>query len=327
MKTFTIAFITSRSENHWEWWRDSFLREADRFGLVQEPDLIIVDALYTGAENHSATKANNTLTVPLTKSPRQLHIPPKPTIWQGKYRVLPENWWAASNARNTALCLCQTEWICFFDDRCVIAPGYLDALQAAMDGNYIMLGAYEKWERMQVENGAIVKTGFNLAVDGRSAYCNDNKLPNPMPCGGDWLFGANFAAPLEWLLEVGGLSEICDGLGFEDVQLGLVLQHNGRPFKHDQRAKVIQDRSEGRCGPVMRHEDKGRGTGPVTDEKAHKLLAMFKPQESKKSIHIPEWPFDIRQVRRDILAGNRWPTPPAVEFKDWYDGQPIKEFT
>jgi hypothetical protein len=250
---------------------------------------------------------------------------PKPNIWQGQYRVTKEDWWAVSASRNTAICLCETDWICFFDDRCVLMPGYLDALEDAMIGNYIMAGAYEKRHNMTVENGVIRHGGIVTAEDCRERYGLDIKAPIPFDCGGEWLFGANWACPLEWLLECNGVPEIADGQGFEDVLTGLLLANNGHPIKYDLRAKVVQDRTPEFSGPVYRKEDKGRG-GPVKDEKGHKLLAMFNKPEAKQAIHTPGFDFDIRKVRADILAGQAWPVPGLKSYKDWYDGQDISTF-
>lgn len=316
MKSFTLAFITGRKQDEWEWLRDSFLREIDRWGLVVSPDVIVVNPHYPYEQPLFIGSA------PLGEN--QVKTRPKPNIWQGDYRVTKADWWANSNARNTAICLCKTDWICFFDDRCVLMPGYLDALEAAMDGGYAMAGAYEKRTGMTVENGAIRHGGIITGKDGREEHCQLNKLATPLPCGADWLFGANFALPLEWALECNGVPEIADGLGFEDVLFGCLIFNNGHPIKYDPRAKVVQDRTPELCGPVYRKEDKGRGKGPQEDEKAWKLLKMFK--NSKQAKHTPGFTFDIRRVRKDVLEGKPFPKPPKVEYKDFYDGQPIKEF-
>jgi hypothetical protein len=303
----TLAFITGRHLPQWWWLRDSFAREADRYGLLDMPSLVIVNA---NARQNSRTFLNQKFT------------PPKPNIWQGQYRVTSRDWWAVSAAQNTAICLCQTEWICFFDDRCVLLPGYLDALEAAMDGNYALAGAYEKRTGMTVEDGVIRHCGIVVAEDGRGETCRLNGWKTPYPCGGEWLFGANFACPLEWLLECNGVPEICDGQSFQDVQLGLLLQHNGHEIRYDPRAKIIEDRSPELCGPTYRREDKG--VSP--NDKSHALLAKFNNPKAKRAIHTPGWEFDIRKVRTDVLAGKPFPVPPDIEFKDWWDGQPIKDF-
>lgn len=304
MRPFSIAIITCRQHPEWEWLTESLKREFERIKFAYSPPIILVDAIERGG----------------------FQTKPKPTIWQGKYRVTKEDWFANSNARNTALCLCETEWVCFFDDRCVLMPGYLDALSDAMDGNYIMAGAYEKRTAMTVKDGVIENGGIVIGEDGREEHCLKQKLINPLPCGGDWLYGANFAGPLEWFLQVNGYPEIADGMGFEDVLFGLLLQNNGYPIKYDTRAKVIQDRTPELCLPSNRREDKGRGTGPQSEEKAFKLLKMFQNPAQKTALHIPGWPIDLRQIRTDVLARKPFPSPPDIEFKDFYDGQPIKEF-
>lgn len=309
MKTFSVAYISGRDEPHLDWFRDSLRRECDRFGLDFEPQIIVVDALAHFRLNPAVYSGT-------------VHALPKPSIWQGKYRITKEDWFAVANARNTAICLCETEWVCFFDDRCVLMPGYLDALQAAMEVDYVMVGAYEKRERIAVENGIITKKGFVSGDDCREKYILYNKIEDAFPCPGGWCFGANFACPVEWILEMNGAPELCDGMGFEDVQTGLLLEHNGHALKYDTRAKIVQDRTEGKIGPVYRREDKGLSP----NDKSHALLAMFTKPEVKKAMHVPGWDIDLRHIRADILSGKSWPVPPNIEYLDFYDQQPIRDF-
>lgn len=308
MKSFTVAYITGREESHLEWFRASFAREVDRFG-IDWPCTIVVDA------RASAPTGTDLITAP------------KPNIWQGQHRVTKQDWWANSNARNTAICLCKTEWIAFFDDRCVLMPGYLDALSHAMNGNYVMVGAYEKHENMTVQNGVIIegdKKDFVAGTDCRLKYIEDNKgkVPMPFPCPGGWMFGAIWAAPVEWLLQVNGSPEIADGQGMEDVLLGLLLEHNGFPLKYDPRAKIIEDRTEGQLGPLYRREDKGISP----NDKSHALLAIFQDPKVKRALHTPGWDIDLRKIRADVLSGKPWPEPPKLDYKDWWDGKLIREF-
>lgn len=311
MKTLTVAFITARSSPKLDWFLDSFKNQTTE----QIAALIVVD---------NQLSAKETLSYKCDSFIQKTHTRPKPTVWQGEHRLTKEDWWATSNARNTAICLCQTDWIAFLDDRCVLLPGYLDGIKAAMKGNYAVCGAYEKRHSMTVENGAIVNPGITeqikrnsvvTGIDSRERELAEKKIATPYPCSGGWYFGCNFALPLEWALQVGGVPEVADSLGMEDVLFGLLLENNKFPIKYDPRMKIIEDRTPAESGPVMRRVDKGKSP----HDKSHALLAMFTNATSSLNI------FNIRALRNSVLRGEPFPIPSKPTL-DWWDKQPISEF-
>ena len=296
MKPLTIIQITARDEPEIGWFLDSLIPQ------INGPVRVIV----------VSTKATH------AKTNLFKIISPKPNVWQGACRLTREDWWGISNARNTGLCLCKTEWIAFLDDRCVVAPAWISAVEDAMKGNYVLCGPYQKRTGMTVENGVIKHAGIITGEDSRLAYIRQHwkALSNPYPCGGEWTFGATLALPTEWALAVNGFEELCDGLGSEDTLFGTMLANNGYPIKYDTRFGVVEDRTPERSGPVMRRTDKG--VSP--NDKSHKILEVWKG--AKRTKH--QW--DLRQVRADVLAGKPFPIPTGPET-DWYDGQPLSEMT
>lgn len=300
MKSLTVAYITSRPEPEPRWFGESLLNMAT--GPI---DVIAVD--------------KNLLFEARTqqwKNLRVRHVPPKPTVWQGPHRLTKADWWAASNARNTALCLCDTEWIAFVDDRSVLVGGWMEALEAAMAGNYAVCGPYQKRHSMTVEGGIIKHGGIITGEDNRVEYVKKywSALENPYPCPGSWWYGCSTALPLEWALQVNGYDETCDGLSGEDYVFGTMLQNNGYPIRFDVRMGIIEDRTPAKLGPVMKREDKG--VSP--NDKSHALLDMLK--DLKRARH----PWDLRQIRAHLRTGLGWPRP-TWPTKDWYDGQPLSE--
>jgi glycosyltransferase involved in cell wall biosynthesis len=243
-----------------------------------------------------------------------IHVLPKATVWQGEGRLTKQDWWATANARNTALCLCETEWIAFLDDRSVIQPGWFQPILDAQKGEYIVAGSYEKRREMTFHGGFIQHSGIITGEDGRAKYQKDEGLPNPTPCGGDWLFGCNFALPLEWALEVNGVDETCDGLSMEDVIFGNHLKNAGKPIKFDSRMKIVEDRTPGKTGPTMVRRDKG--VSP--NDKSHALLKKL--GDLKRAQHG----FDIRKVRDQARKGFGFPKPWGPKV-DWYDQEPLSE--
>jgi hypothetical protein len=243
----------------------------------------------------------------------------KPNIWQGAYRVTQQDWWAKSNALNTGICLCRTEWIAFIDDRSVVLPGWLDCIAQAMEGGYAVCGRYEKRTGMTVENGEIKNEGTVIGKDSRIPE-HVKVLPKLIPHAGQWCYGCSVALPLEWALECNGFDETCDGLGAEDTVFGRQINNNGHPWKFDTRMMMIEDRTPGVCGPVMRREDKGFSP----NDKSHALNSKL--NGLKRALNLPcGW--DLRKIREDVLAGKPFPIPPKQKWLDWFDGQPIEEMT
>jgi len=309
----TVAYITAREKPCLEWFIQS-LRPQVLKG--DEIDIIIVDAKLARRPKYERLFAM--AIHPEYATVRCAAVLPKPTIWQGKHRITKEDWWAASNARNTALCLCQTDWIAFLDDRCVLMPTWLDSIRMAMKLGYAVCGSYQKRTGMTVENGVIKHAGIVSGEDSREKeYEKESKqfkFSGPCKCPGQWMFGCNFALPLEWALAVGGQAEIADSLSMEDVLFGLTLENSGYPICYDPKCKMIEDRTLSEIGPVMKRSD----FGVSPNDKSHALLDMFR--QSKTSMNT----FYIRQLRQDVLGGKPWPIPTGPEF-DWYDGQPIRE--
>lgn len=298
-RPLTIAYITAREDPHIEWFLQSLrpqINEDDNLSVL------IVDAL----ADERGLKTWNTIT---DADWHFQHTLPKPTVWQGKFRITKDNWWAASNARNTALLLAETEWIAFLDDRCVLMPGWLAAIRRAMHFGYAVCGTYEKRVNMTVKDGVIVHGGTIIGEDTRVG--SDNGV---VRAPGEWFFGCTNALPLDWALAVNGYDETCDGLSMEDVIFGLMLQNNGYPICYDRRMKIVEDRTPEQIGKPMRREDKG--VSPK--DKSHTMLAMLR--DLKRAMH--QW--DLREIKKSLSEGHEFPIP-KEPTNDWYDGQPLSE--
>lgn len=309
----TFVYCTSRDNPKYEWFAESLTNQI--VGLAGKRTRIIV----VRHENTRLPKNQDTWPPPFDL---QIVLAPKPNVWSGASRITKQDWWSKSNDLNTAICFCRTDYISFIDDRCVLMPGYLDAIERLMYSAhpYVLLGAYEKRTGMTVQNGVIENGGIVVGKDDREAFCEKNftdprhHLKPPYKAYPSWVYGCSITLPLEWVLQVNGFSEICDGMGGEDTMFGLHLAKCGFPIFYDPRVKMIEDRTPADCGPVMRREDKG--VSP--NDKSHALLDRMGRLE-----YAPN-NFDLRKLRKDALDGKPWSIPTAPT-NDWYDGQPLNE--
>jgi hypothetical protein len=301
MKSLTVAYISARRDPLLGWFMDSLTSQL-------AGDKIAVQ--YVGVHSPIVWEVK-------PEWPTVEMAQPKPTVWQGPHRLTKEDWWAVSNARNTAVCLCKTEWIAFCDDRCVLLPGWLDAIRRAIDGNYAVFGAYEKRTGMRVANGVIVHGGIVTGEDSREAHIKANNLATPYKCPGEWAFGCNLALPLEWALRVNGYEELMDGLSAEDVVFGKHLQNRGLDIRYDPSMKIIEDRTPEELGTPMKRTSKERWPHD-SEDKGHKALAMF--CKEKQTLH--QW--NLRGIRHSVLRGEPWPVPTSPTH-DWFDGQALAE--
>ena len=300
--SLTVAYCTSRIRPCIEWFIDSLnrqIRPGEEF-----PPIIIVDLHYGTPGRH-----------PLCVLPTSVtHYPPKPTVWQGKDRLPKDNWWAASNSRNTALCLCKTNYILWVDDRCVLSETWLAAAREAEAGRYAVCGSYEKRHGMVVHHGIITDPGTFNSTDCRNEQSKGQKVKAP----GQWFFGGTLGMTLDMGLTINGFEELMDGLSAEDCMAGLHLENNGFPIFHDPRLKIIEDRTPEELGEAMKRSSKERWPKD-TEDKGHSAFRKF--GRLRKTSH--QW--HLKDIRASVLAGNPFPGHNGEPRMDWHDRQPIAE--
>lgn len=313
MKALTVCFVTSREKPKFHWFFDSLWRQI-KPGM--EIHVLVIDL-------HRYTRITP-VTIPL----EMLRVlgsfrweQSKPSVWQGPNRLVKQDWFAAANARNSAICLCATEHIAFIDDRSVLLDGWLASANEATDKNYMVFGSYEKRHGMIVKSGVIENDGAEAGAsvsgkDVRDDYAKQHwaHLTPPYPCPGEWGFGCTLAMPIDWALKINGFDETCDGMGMEDAIFGKMAQNNGFETMFDPRMKIVEDRSPEQLGTVMKREDKG--VSP--NDRSHALLNMLK--DRKTAAH----PINLSQIREDVLSGKHWPLPWGPTH-DFWDNQPLQE--
>lgn len=309
-KNLTIAYVTGRVNPMAMWFADSLSLQLGDENI----QLIVVDRFAFKGKNPDF----------LGYSP--VWTKPKPTPWQGDHRLTKKEWWAMSNARNTALCLTKNDYLVYVDDVSVLMPGWMDAVRQAAREGYIVCGAYRKVKQLDVSNGT-VRSYQPFSEDTRWALAPDEVGP----CTGDWLYGCSCGFPVEQLLAVGGWPEFCDGLGSEDYCLGIALQNNGFPLKYDKRMLTLESEEHHH---YVRGSDKTwdggyrenadnlirRDKGLSPNDKSHAALAL-----ARQSKYYPNYyPGGMRELHSFMKFHDTFPL--IVEPRhDWFDGQPIAE--
>ena len=312
--SLTIVYSTARAEPCFDWFFKSL--EIQRGGGIP---VIVVDGRLGHNETLDEMRGKELRAAAGPRLGAVSHVPVKPNPWQGRHRLTREDWWAAAAARNTGLCLCRTPWVAFLDDRCVLAPGWLDRAAAALTRPGVTAGSYRKHWHLRVEYGRVVDEGQVMGRDHRAAPEMIRRFGDPV--GGAYrtpycghTFGCCLVSRVEDILAVNGFDESCDGLGGEDSILGVNLEASGIPIWFDPALLMIEDRTPEYSGPTMKKTDKG--VSP--NDKSHAMVARSRGRP--RATHA----VDLRAVREMVLRGDKFP-PYAGPDCDWYDGQPMRE--
>lgn len=296
----TIAYMTNRRVCMVEWFVDSLQREISEFGKGLQIRTVMVDFFARErTPNHWF----------------DFHVPPKPTVWQGPHRLTQRDYFAPSNARNTALCLAPDGWLLVVDDLSVLIPGYLKAVRQAIQEGYGACGAYKKVASLYVSKGRTVHYEERPSgVDSRWPIGRDDMA---VGIGGGQVFGCSLCLPVESLLQINGWDEDCDSMGSEDYIAGMMLERTGLSLRYDRRMLTLESEE-------LHHTEKPflRIIKPGSPDRSWVILNKVRSGEkTKASCYYPE---GLREVRRKVLAGELFPFYGNPSL-DWFDNQALSE--
>lgn len=304
----TLGYTTSRRDCRIEWFFESLRRQT--VDISRLPHKIVVVDFYH-AERDELFRDG------LRDSGYNLvHVPPKPTVWQGPSRLTSVDYYAYANVLNTVLCLAPDGWIALVDDLSFLAPQWISCVYEAMTGNYIAAGSYKKVKNLKIENGTPVYDHYSFGVDTRWNGGSDKAA---VPCTGQWLYGYA-ALPVEGLLQINGWDEDtdCCGLGGGDYIAGLMLEHAGYKLRYDRRMLAIEDNDLHFQSSLMRRPGERQ---PGRDDAGNTILQMVYDGRWTAPNYFPG---GIRAERDRVLRGEPFSSA-TCPCHSWYSGIPLSE--
>jgi hypothetical protein len=242
MPEIGVVHVTHRPRPRFDWFVDAFARQLADGDSVE---VVFVDGL------HSRERSNE-LHELIRGRFRWRHVPAKPTPWNGPHRLTRAEYFAPASARNTGIVYARSPYLVFVDDCALPMPGWWDEAKAAARHGYVVAGAYQKHEEMVVEDGELA--GSRLAAEGRDVRDfrwdtgDDEAL---VEVGGGDLYGCSFGAPRKLLVEVNGLDELCDPIGWSDCSLGLRLQRAGATIFYSRQMLTVESMDQYRQEPKL----------------------------------------------------------------------------
>lgn len=321
-KFLTIAYMTNRRDCRIEWFFDSLWLQWKENKIPIR--LVAIDfwADRPSRKEEFAFKADAFV----KEGVEFIHVTPKPTVWQGQYRITSRDYFAAANARNTAICLAPDGYLAYVDDLSVLLPAWLSRVQKAMDGGYVALGTYEKVRALKVEEGEIIAHEStphgqdSRIVYSRKQYAHQTVLPELIPCSGSWFFGCSIAAPLQSFLTINGWDENCDSCGAEDYPCGYMIERAGYKLYLDPAMKTLESEELHFIEQPFLRIDKPNIKGQRDGSNAY--LKMLLGGIKRAPNYFPEG--GIVAERERVLAGEPF-TITQIPQHDWRDGQPLTD--
>lgn len=319
----SLIYLTNRQDCKLEWTVQSFANQYDGSIPVE---WVIVD--FWKDERNTMHERALEIKNAIGGSFEYQHVSPKPTPVQGEYKITRDNWFAASNARNTGCIYANGSYMAFVDDLSCLGDNWWKAVKRGYESKQVVAGCYAKVFGLNVEYGKRV-AGENVER-GMDARLKAN--PNSRYIGGGELFGCSFALPVETYCSVNGMDELLDTLGMEDYTFGIQLQKKGYSIWFDKDMYSEENEEMHGGGLVFRREDKL--LTPEQYEAARvKLGCTYRLGGRTDSSHlyldllysqVDPWAFGNNFILSDLRKTKQFPMPTGNECH-WVDGQPLKE--
>lgn len=298
----SIAAITAREEPGLEWLIEGL---ASQMTGDDKVEIIVVDFYGRSPRDLFPDASANASLLNVSA----VAVAPKPTPWQGPYRVTSRDYAAIANARNTALCLASYDYVAFLDDRARLGPGWLAAVRRAEKSRAsVVVGPCDRGS----PRGPTSQDGRRMAYRG-------GRFGIPPV----HMYGGNACMPLAWALEVGGFEEETDPVGGQDLVMGAMLVNCFHRIDFDATMCVVQDRRvDGLASDPDMHPFPRGNKGEPPRDKRGALQARYGTRT--RTSHAAELAATRDRLRK--LAIDGFPMHGATaDTLDWFDGRPIGE--
>lgn len=318
----SIVALTYRQQPRFEWLIDGLaaqLRSGD------EVEVIFVDG------RHSAPRTAQLARLVAGRFEFR-HVAPKPTPYNGRFRLTRREYFAAASARNTGIVYASKGYVAFVDDVCVPMPGWLDEVRRAAAAGYVVAGAYWKQWEMVVQDGRLISSRAEPSGrDSRWQLGRDDRL---VQIAGGQLFGCSCGMPRELLLKTNGYDELCDSIGGEDYQLGLRLEWAGAPIYFSRRMLTIESEELHRVEEGFVRLDKATDPQSYMRRLGEFGVARRATDGAYDSSHlILDISYGTRSVRSignyyelsELNAGNLLELVERFPRTHWFDGEPLND--
>lgn len=345
MTPLTIAFITSRANPRWDWFISALSNQVEPFQR-KDLQLVFIDGrLWAGGSetfrSHFAMTTPGCFPIRDTRYHDRvrreeladviggrfefLHVPPKPNVWSGPFRLTKTDWFTAANARNTAIVVARHPYLVCVDDLSVpTSIWFAQALHAASHG-YVVCGAYKKVKNLVVEKGNVVS--FDEFPEGRDSRWDRGSDTGIVPYTGAGMYGCSFGVPLELALTVDGNDGVCNGMGFEDWDFGLRVERAGGKVFYNRNMLTLESEEAHHEDPTPKRESLDVTTAYKPDgyEGNTKADWVFYNRIIRETGRItPLMGENLRAIRECYFATGTVPIPPA-EATNWMDGRKLSE--
>lgn len=118
--SISFVYSTCRENPYLEWFVETLYTQYIKNKINIQ--LVIVD-YYLQFDNDRKIYISNII----NNKFEFVHISPMPCMFQGLDKITKNNYFSASLPRNTGICHCKYDYICFIDDLCALGNNSLDS--------------------------------------------------------------------------------------------------------------------------------------------------------------------------------------------------------
>jgi len=267
-----------------------------------------------------------------------IHVPCKPSIWQGPNRLTKNVYFDGPAAINTGFIVAEGEYIILLDDTSWISPGYFTHIEHAYNNNRQFIANYHTFNKFKAENGVLTEGYYIISGYTECDPDIDIEQPeflkkrkqdfyNPQICpykhGSGGFFGGCSGVFLKYILQINGSDEYFARYGCEDMDLGGRLSNVNDNFWVYPQAIYVEYHTEnnenceeGWPQRTLCIEDKYSEKNKLYTEKFHEPIfkangGSYHPFQEKRIKHIDvEYSkFDLKEARKLFRETGKFPTP------------------